>query len=259
MSAFGPLISADWLHEHIDDHDVRVIDFRWYLVGRKGAEEYAKGHIPAAAFVELDDVTGKGPGRHPLPTLEQFQAAMRTAGVDDATAVVIYDDVGGSVAARLWFLLRWFGHERQAVLDGGLQAWGGPLETAAQHVRVGGFTARRPDRSRILDFDEVAQHRGVPVIDSRAGERYRGEAIQYLRKKYGEDRVAQIVTFSTIKAKSGIRDAARVMGYPYGMGDRLAKMFPPPKFGKRHGFKIVAASEGLEPPTPSLGRRRSIL
>ena len=175
MSAFGPLISADWLHEHIDDHDVRVIDFRWYLVGRKGAEEYAKGHIPAAAFVELDDVTGNGPGRHPLPTLEQFQAAMRTAGVDDATAVVVYDDVGGSVAARLWFLLRWFGHERQAVLDGGLQAWGGPLETAAQHVREGGFTARRPDRSRILDFDEVAQHRGVPVIDSRAGERYRGE------------------------------------------------------------------------------------
>ena len=175
MSAFGPLISADWLHEHIDDHDVRVIDFRWYLVGRKGAEEYAKGHIPAAAFVELDDVTGKGPGRHPLPTLEQFQAAMRTAGVDDATAVVVYDDVGGSVAARLWFLLRWFGHERQGVLDGGLQAWGDPLETAAQHVREGGFTARRPDRSRILDFDEVAQHRGVPVIDSRAGERYRGE------------------------------------------------------------------------------------
>ncbi len=175
MSAFGPLISADWLHEHIDDHDVRVIDFRWYLVGRKGAQEYAKGHIPGAAFVELDDVTGKGPGRHPLPTLEQFQASMRTAGVDDATAVVVYDDVGGSVAARLWFLLRWFGHERQAVLDGGLQAWGEPLETAAQHVREGRFTARRPDRSRILDFDEVAQHRGVPVIDSRAGERYRGE------------------------------------------------------------------------------------
>ena len=175
MSAFGPLISADWLHAHIGDPDVRVIDFRWYLVGRQGAEEYANGHIPGAAFVELDDVTGKGPGRHPLPTLEQFQAAIRMAGVDDATAVVVYDDVGGSVAARVWFLLRWFGHERQAVLDGGLQAWGEPLETAAPHVRKGSFGARRPDRSRILDFDEVARQRGVPVIDSRAGERYRGE------------------------------------------------------------------------------------
>jgi thiosulfate/3-mercaptopyruvate sulfurtransferase len=175
MSAFGPLIDADWLHEHIGDRDVRVIDFRWYLVGRKGAEEYAKGHIPGAAFVELDDVTGKGPGRHPLPTREQFQAAMRDAGVDDATAVVVYDDAGGSVAARLWFLLRWFGHARQAVLDGGLQAWGEPLETDSPRIRKGSFTARTPDRSRVLDFAEVARHRGVPVIDSRAGERYRGE------------------------------------------------------------------------------------
>ncbi len=175
MSAFGPLITADWLDEHVGDSDVRVIDFRWYLAGRKGAEEYAKGHIPGAAFVELDDVTGKGPGRHPLPTREQFQTAMRIAGVDDTTAVVVYDDVGGSVAARLWFLLRWFGHERQAVLDGGLQKWGELLEATAPHVREGSFTAREPDRSRILDFDEIATHQGVPVIDSRAGERYRGE------------------------------------------------------------------------------------
>jgi len=175
MSAFGPLITVDWLDEHVGDSDVRVIDFRWYLAGRKGAEEYAKGHIPGAAFVELDDVTGSGPGRHPLPTREQFQTAMRIAGVDDATAVVVYDDVGGSVAARLWFLLGWFGHDRQAVLDGGLQAWGELLESTAPHVREGSFTAREPDRSRILDFDEIATHQGVPVIDSRAGERYRGE------------------------------------------------------------------------------------
>lgn len=175
MSAFGPLVGADWLHQHIGDRDVRVIDFRWYLVGRKGVEEYAKGHIPGAAFVELDDVTGKGPGRHPLPTRKQFQAAMRMAGVDDGNAVVVYDDVGGSVAARLWFLLRWFGHERQAVLDGGLSAWGSPLDRVAPHRREGSFTAHEPDRSRILDHEEVARHRGVPLIDSRAGERYRGE------------------------------------------------------------------------------------
>ena len=175
MSSFGPLVGADWLHQHIDDPGLRVVDFRWYLVGRKGPEEYAKGHIPGAVFVELDDVTGKGPGRHPLPTSAQFEAAMRSAGVDDASTVVVYDDTGGSVSARLWFLLRWFGHERQAVLDGGLPAWGGPLETEAPQVREGDFTARHPDRSRILSYDEVATHRGVPVIDARAGERYRGE------------------------------------------------------------------------------------
>src|SRR5436309_7696833 len=124
MSAFGPLISADWLHAHIGDPDVRVIDFRWYLVGRQGAEEYANGHIPGAAFVELDDVTGKGPGRHPLPTLEQLQAAIRVAGGDDATAVVVYDDVGGTAAARPWLMLPGIGHARQAVLDGAPQASG---------------------------------------------------------------------------------------------------------------------------------------
>lgn len=173
--SFGPLVTADWLHEHIEDADVRVIDFRWYLAGRNGRDEYAKGHIPGAVFVELDGVTGKGHGRHPLPTRAQFEVAMRKAGVDGASAVVVYDDTGGSTAARLWFMLRWFGHERQAVLDGGLQAWGEPVETAAPHVEPGDFTAREPDRSRVLDFEAVARHSGVPVIDSRAGERYRGE------------------------------------------------------------------------------------
>jgi thiosulfate/3-mercaptopyruvate sulfurtransferase len=172
---FGPLVSAEWLHEHIGDPDLRVIDFRWYLVGRRGPEEYARGHIPGAVFVDLDEVTGKGPGRHPLPARTQFEAAMRRAGVSGATTVVAYDDAGGSVAARLWFLLRWFGHGRQAVLDGGLQAWPGPLDTSRPSVAPGNFTAHEPDRSRILDFDQVARHRGVPIIDSRAAERYRGE------------------------------------------------------------------------------------
>jgi thiosulfate/3-mercaptopyruvate sulfurtransferase len=176
VSSFGPLVTAEWLRGHISDPGVRVIDFRWYLAGRRGAEEYAKGgHIPGAVFVDLEDVTGKGPGRHPLPTGAQFEAALRKAGIDDSSAVVVYDDVGGSVAARLWFLLRWFGHERQALLDGGLPAWGGPLETAAPQVRQGTFTARPPDPSRVLDFEAVKRHRGVPVVDARAGERYRGE------------------------------------------------------------------------------------
>ena len=175
MSGFGPLVTADWLHEHLSDRDLRVVDFRWYLAGRKGAEEYAKGHVPGAVFVDLEDVTGKGPGRHPLPTGAQFEAAMRAAGIGGSTAVVVYDDVGGSVAARLWFLLRWFGHERQALLDGGLQAWGGPLETAAPHVSQGDFKVSQPDYTRVVDFDQVKKHRGVPVLDARAGERYRGE------------------------------------------------------------------------------------
>lgn len=175
MSGFGPLVTAAWLHEHLGEPDLRVIDFRWYLSGRDGRTEYVRGHIPGAVFVELDDVTGEGPGRHPLPGAGEFEAAMRAAGVGGRTRVVAYDDAGGSVAARLWFLLRWFGHPAQAVLDGGIKAWGGPLEEGEVEVTRGDFVAGRPDRSRILDFDDVVALRGVPVLDSRAGERYRGE------------------------------------------------------------------------------------
>src|SRR5213593_2210216 len=123
---FGPLVDAAWLREHIADADVCVIDFRWYLQGRSGRDEYAKGHIPGAVFVDLDDVTGKeGGGRHPLPAAGQFEREMRKAGVSRTTRVVVYDDAGASVAARLWFLLGYFGRGAQAVLDGGIQAWGG--------------------------------------------------------------------------------------------------------------------------------------
>jgi thiosulfate/3-mercaptopyruvate sulfurtransferase len=174
--SFGPLVSAQWLREHIHDHDLRVIDFRWYLQDRNGREEYVRGHIPGAVFVDLEAVTGlDGAGRHPLPPASQFEAEMHGAGVDSTSRVVAYDDAGGSVAARLWFLLGWFGHERQAVLDGGLQAWGGQLDTLTPSVAAGNFHARQPDRTRVLDYDAVRHLRGVPILDARAGERYRGE------------------------------------------------------------------------------------
>ena len=98
---FGPLVDAAWLHEHIADPDVRLIDFRWYIHGRLGRDEYLGGHIPGAVFVDLDDVTGEeGAGRHPLPSAARFEEAMRTAGVDTDTRVVAYDEVGGAVASR---------------------------------------------------------------------------------------------------------------------------------------------------------------
>jgi len=182
MSDFGPLVSPDWLREHLRDPDVRVIDFRWYLTGRQGRDAYLGGHIPGAVFVDLDAVTGEGPGRHPLPAKQQFQAEMRRAGVSASTRVVVYDDAGGSIAARLWFLLGWFGHGAQAVLDSGLQGWGQPLETAVPMVPPGDFKARAPRRSRILAFEQVQRlagaggSRGGPVLlDARVGERYRGE------------------------------------------------------------------------------------
>jgi thiosulfate/3-mercaptopyruvate sulfurtransferase len=176
MGSFGPIVSPEWLHEHIDDPDLRVIDFRWYLIGGRGRDAYEKGHIPGAVFVELEAVTGReGGGRHPLPSAQQLEQEMQRAGVSKATKVVAYDDVGGSVASRLWFLLRFFGHESQAVLDGGIGAWGAPLEPRQAVVSHGDFRSSKPDRSRILDFEDVMGLAGVPLIDARAGERYRGE------------------------------------------------------------------------------------
>ncbi len=176
MTVFGPVVSPEWLRDHLRDPDLRLIDFRWYLLGGNGRDAYAIGHVPGAVFVDLDEVTGsEGGGRHPLPTGTQFAEAMRNAGVDADTRVVVYDDAGGSIAARLWFLLRWFGHDAQAVLDGGIKAWGGPVDTAVPSVRRGNFGWREPDRSRVLDFDAVRRLDGVPLIDARAGERYRGD------------------------------------------------------------------------------------
>lgn len=177
--SFGPLVSARWLREHLEDSDVRVIDFRWYLLDRKGQEEYRRGHLLGAVFVDLEAVTGRkdaaNRGRHPLPTAEQFESEMQRAGVSSTTKVVVYDDAGGSVAARLWFLLGWFGHESQAVLDGGLQAWEAPLDAGVPSIGRGTFRSHKPDPSGILNFDDVRALDGVPLLDARAGERYRGE------------------------------------------------------------------------------------
>ena len=175
MSKFGPLVSPEWLREHLDDKDLRVIDFRWYLTGQQGRDAYLRGHIPGAVFVDLDSVTGTGAGRHPLPTKQQFQEEMRRAGVSSTTRVVAYDDAGGSTAARLWFLLGWFGHRAQALLDAGLQAWGEPVETKVPIVAPGNFKAKSPDRSRILDFEQVQVLKTGSLLDARVGERYRGE------------------------------------------------------------------------------------
>jgi thiosulfate/3-mercaptopyruvate sulfurtransferase len=173
---FGPIASPEWLHEHLDDKDLRVIDFRWYLLGGKGRDAYDRGHIAGAVFVDLEAVTGKaGGGRHPLPTGAQFEEEMQKAGISRDTRVVAYDDAGGSIASRLWFLLRWFGHQSQAVLDGGLGAWGAPMDAELPVVARGTFRSSEPDRSRILNFEDVRKLTGVALLDARAGERYRGE------------------------------------------------------------------------------------
>lgn len=173
--AENALTSAAALRAELDD--VRVIDFRWYLDdASKGRREYEAGHIPGAVFVDLEDVTGQGAGRHPLPSRERFERSMREAAVDRGNRVVVYDDAGGSVAARLWWLLRIHGHTDVSVLDGGIQAWGDDLETGTNVYEEGDFFADEPDLSDVLSYEDVSKlGSDVTILDVRGGERYRGE------------------------------------------------------------------------------------
>jgi thiosulfate/3-mercaptopyruvate sulfurtransferase len=180
----SPLASAAWLKKHLHDSGLRLVDLRWYLQGKSGREEYEKGHIPGAVFVDLErDLTAPyGPGRHPVPSPEQFSEAMQAAGISDDSRVLVYDDSGGSIAARLWFLLELYGHVGQArVLDGGLQAWiaaGGELSAASPPVERGSFGVK-PMRRSLLDKHQVERlrnRRNAVLLDARAPERYRGDS-----------------------------------------------------------------------------------
>jgi thiosulfate/3-mercaptopyruvate sulfurtransferase len=159
-----------------------LLDVRWRLGGPPGLDAYRAGHLPGAVFLDLDaDLAAEpGPaGRHPLPEPASFQAAMRRAGVSDERPVVVYDDVDATVAARAWWLLRYFGHGACRVLDGGFRAWtaaGGQVATGDGPVPAPGNFTARPGHMPLLDADAAAglARRGV-LLDARARERYRGE------------------------------------------------------------------------------------
>ena len=179
------LITTEQLAGHLDDPQWVVIDTRHDLMDpAKGRKAYEAGHIPGAHFVSVDDDlsgprTGKT-GRHPLPDLAAFAARMNAIGVAPGSQVVIYDDVAGSFAVRLWWMLRWLGHDRVALLDGGFPLWvqeGRPITSEVPPARNGSFVPR-PRLGATVDVHFVERHRqdpGLKLIDARAGERFRGE------------------------------------------------------------------------------------
>jgi thiosulfate/3-mercaptopyruvate sulfurtransferase len=178
---FGPLVDTDWLRAALDDPTVRVVDCRWRL-GQPGAGRaaYLDGHIPGAAFLDLDIDLSDPPGergRHPLPEPKGFEAAARAAGIGKDSRVVAYDEDGTGGAARLWWLLRHFGHDGVAVLDGGLAAWreaGGALEPGEVRPAEGDFTAA--EREGDTASAEEIEAGGLALVDARAPERYEGRA-----------------------------------------------------------------------------------
>ncbi|HET9085062.1 MAG TPA: sulfurtransferase [Candidatus Limnocylindrales bacterium] len=181
VSLSGPLIDVATLADAIHDPLLRVVDCRWYL-GKpgEGRRAYDAGHLPAAMHLDIDsDLTAPaGPGRHPLPDPVVFRHRLEGIGIGDEHTVVAYDDVGGWVAARLWWMLDDLGHQAVAVLDGGIGAWtasGLPLskEEPAHHRAL---LSLRGTWGRVVDRDELRAGLGsLRVLDARAAARYRGE------------------------------------------------------------------------------------
>jgi thiosulfate/3-mercaptopyruvate sulfurtransferase len=187
VSPPSPLISAEELLALVSSGapELRIVDVRWYL-GRfgGGVTAYTSGHLPGAIHLDLDDdladLDGYGaPGRHPLPAPDVFAAELAAAGIGDDDLVVAYDDVGGWIAARLWWMLDVLGHERVVVLDGGIDAWtaaGGELTTMVMAWPPAELHLA-DHWSRVIDRNELRSRLGeVVLIDARGVPRYRGEA-----------------------------------------------------------------------------------
>lgn len=183
MAPVPPVVDAAWVRGH---PDVVLADVRWTPSAASGPRSdgravHAAGHLPGAVFVDLDrDLAGEpsaAAGRHPLPSPERFAEAMSRLGIDDDDVVVAYDADVGAIAARLVWMLRATGRAA-ALLDGGLAAWDGPIETGEVARPPARFTARPWPGDRLADADEVARVAAAPeslVIDARARERYLGE------------------------------------------------------------------------------------
>jgi len=178
------LISTAELAAHLEDAGWVIFDCRHDLAKPdSGVQDYAKAHIPGARFLHLDrdlsaPATGTN-GRHPLPEAQAFMRTLGAAGVDSSKQVIAYDAKMGVYAARLWWMLRWLGHENVAVLDGGYAKWtdeGRPVTGAVPQPAPTRFTGQ--PRPMWVDANEVLRSIGQPgriLVDARAPDRYRGE------------------------------------------------------------------------------------
>lgn len=182
--SFTTLVDGATLAAHLDDAGWRVFDCRHQLADPAAGEAaYTAGHLPGASFLHLDrDLSGPttgSNGRHPLPDPQRLAARLAAAGVSNTTQVVAYDDAGGMIAGRLWWLLRWLGHERVALLDGGIQGWqaaGRPLSRTVPQPAPAVFAAA--PRDWVVDAETVLANLDggeLCVVDARSPDRFRGE------------------------------------------------------------------------------------
>ncbi|MET3932333.1 sulfurtransferase [Arthrobacter sp. OAP107] len=176
LSSTPPFVDLQWIRERPQALSVALADVRWYLDGSSGRDAYESGHLPGAVFVDLDrwlsGPASRKHGRNPLPIPAVFAAGMSASGIGDGDVVVAYDDAGGVIAARLVWMLRSIGHAA-AVLDGGMAAYDGALETAAPAIQPRAFTERPWPADLLAGIDETVEG-GAVVMDARNRDRYEG-------------------------------------------------------------------------------------
>lgn len=182
--SYTTLVDVATLAAHANDANWRIVDVRHQLADTGyGERVYAEGHVPGAVFLHCDrDLSGAmtgSNGRHPLPAPERLAARLGAIGIDATTQVVVYDDAQGMIAGRLWWLLRWLGHARVAVLDGGLQAWQAANQSLTPELPslpTANFVVRLNDA--MVDADYVRaflQTSRMHLVDARSPDRFRGE------------------------------------------------------------------------------------
>jgi thiosulfate/3-mercaptopyruvate sulfurtransferase len=248
VSAIEPmmdtLVSAGWLEQNLDDPDLVVLDCTVIvepdgsggMLSVNGRPNYEAGHIPTAGFADLlgDLSDGDSPFDFAMPSPEQFAAAMEKLGISDSSRVVLYDASGSVWAARVWWMLRWIGFDRAALLDGGLNAWTAgerPLSTEPANRPTGNLTVElRPEL--IADRDEVLasiEDDSVTLIDSLPPAHFRGEMAMYQRPGHIPGAV-NVPVFSALDETGRYRSL-----------DELATLFE----GERNGRAINYCGGGI--------------
>lgn len=222
------LVETDWLAGHVEDPNVRVLDCTTHLppladnsyyTVRAGTDDFLKGHIPGAAFVDMDrDVADTTAAFHfMLPSSHQFAQAMSALGIGDDTLVVSYSGANHWWAARMWWMLRVFGHERAAVLNGGLQKWraeGRPLESGpAKSFTRARFTARPARREMIATKEDVLAAIGSPhtcTINALRPEQHAGTGGVYYGRRGHIQGSINVPAAATVDGNNVYKSAAQL-------------------------------------------------
>lgn len=248
-----PAELANWL---ASGQPPALLDVRWRLGGPPGIDSYLAGHLPGASFIDLDaDLAGPpgSGGRHPLPDPAVFESRMRTAGLRAGAPAVVYDDGDSTIAARLWWMLRYCGHDQVRVLDGGYRAWaaaGLPVTTAVPQPSAGDFRAA-PGALPVLDSDGAARlARTGFLLDARAAERYRGEvepvdpAAGHIPGAICAPTSGNMTPDGSFRTPAELRERFAALGLPVA-GDGATGTAGSPAIGAYCGSGVTAAHEVL--------------